>query len=120
MAKIDLAGKRVVLLLQGGGALGAYHVGVFEALSGYLKDHEGKIDVVAGVSIGAINAAVITGNDPERALTRLEEMWRGFRWPPYGALIPFKSLYWWSWLEPLVAKLEPAVLFQLLRGGGWL
>ena len=63
---------QVVLVLQGGGALGAYQVGVYQAL------HEAGIepDWVIGTSIGAINAALIAGNPPERRLERLDEFWR--------------------------------------------
>lgn len=63
---------QVVLVLQGGGALGAYHVGVYQAL------HESGVepDWVIGTSIGAINAAIITGNSPENRLARLRELWR--------------------------------------------
>ena len=62
---------QVVLVLQGGGALGAYQVGVYEAL------HEGGVepDWVIGTSIGAIKAALITGNVPENRLPRLREFW---------------------------------------------
>src|ERR1700722_18813239 len=62
---------RVALVLQGGGALGAYQVGVYEAL------HEAGLepDWVSGVSIGAINAALIAGNPPERRLERLTTFW---------------------------------------------
>ena len=62
---------RVALVLQGGGALGAYQVGVYEAL------HEAGIepDWVSGVSIGAINSALIAGNPPERRLERLTTFW---------------------------------------------
>jgi len=62
---------RVALVLQGGGALGAYQVGVYEAL------HEAGLepDWVSGVSIGAINAALIAGNPPERRLERLTAFW---------------------------------------------
>src|SRR6201994_2958304 len=62
---------RVALVLQGGGALGAYQVGVYQAL------HEQSIepDWVSGVSIGAINSAIIAGNPPERRLERLREFW---------------------------------------------
>ena len=62
---------RVALVLQGGGALGAYQAGVFEAL------HEADIDPdwVSGVSIGAINAAIIAGNPPKQRLERLREFW---------------------------------------------
>src|ERR1700716_1125049 len=59
----------IALLLQGGGALGAYQAGVYEALA------EAGIhpDWVAGISIGAINAALIAGNPPERRVERLRE-----------------------------------------------
>jgi NTE family protein len=63
---------RIALVLQGGGALGAYQVGVYQAL------HEAGIepDWVSGVSIGAINAAIIAGNPPERRLERLTTFWQ--------------------------------------------
>jgi NTE family protein len=59
------------LVLQGGGALGAYQAGVYQAL------HEAGLepDWVAGVSIGGINSAIIAGNPPERRLERLREFW---------------------------------------------
>ncbi len=60
-----------VLVLQGGGALGSYQAGVFEVLSeACLAPHW-----VAGISIGAINAALIAGNPPERRLERLRAFW---------------------------------------------
>jgi NTE family protein len=61
----------VTLLLQGGGALGAYQGGVYEALA------EANIhpDWVAGISIGAINAAIIAGNPPNCRVDRLREFW---------------------------------------------
>jgi len=62
---------RVALVLQGGGALGAYQVGVYQAL------HEAGLEPnwVCGVSIGAINSAIIAGNPPERRLERLRTFW---------------------------------------------
>jgi NTE family protein len=65
-------GEQAVLVLQGGGALGAYQAGVFEELS----DSGIKPDWVAGVSIGAVNAAIIVGNPPERRVERLREFWQ--------------------------------------------
>lgn len=63
--------NQVALVLQGGGALGAYQAGVYEAL------HEAGIepDFVAGVSIGAINGAIIAGNAPEHRIERLHAFW---------------------------------------------
>jgi NTE family protein len=60
-----------VLVFQGGGALGAYQLGVFRAL------HEKQIepDWVIGTSIGAINAGIIAGNPPESRLKKLQEFW---------------------------------------------
>ena len=61
----------VALVLQGGGALGSYQAGVIEAL-----DENGiGIDWVAGISIGAVNAAIIAGNPPERRIERLRAFW---------------------------------------------
>jgi len=67
--------RQVVLVFQGGGALGAYQAGVYQAL------HEAKIepDWIIGTSIGAINASLIAGNEPEHRLERLEEFWRRMR-----------------------------------------
>jgi NTE family protein len=66
---------QVALVLQGGGALGAYQVGVYEAL------HEAGVepDWVIGTSIGAINGAIIAGNPRERRMERLEAFWRMVR-----------------------------------------
>jgi NTE family protein len=63
--------KKVGLVLQGGGALGSYQAGVYEALasSEYLPDW------VAGISIGAINAAIIAGNRPDERLKHLRAFW---------------------------------------------
>ena len=63
--------KKVGLVLQGGGALGSYQAGAYEALASakYVPDW------VAGISIGAINAAVIAGNAPEQREQRLRSFW---------------------------------------------
>ncbi len=60
-----------VLVLQGGGALGSYQAGVYEGLA----DEGESLDWVAGISIGAINAAIIAGNPPERRVERLRAFW---------------------------------------------
>jgi NTE family protein len=65
--------ERTVLVLQGGGALGAYQAGVYEAL----HEHDLVPDWITGTSIGAINGAIIAGNPPEQRLERLHTFWRG-------------------------------------------
>jgi len=63
--------ERIVLVLQGGGALGAYQAGAYEALA-----EAGQApDWVAGISIGAVNAAIIAGNAPEHRVARLRTFW---------------------------------------------
>lgn len=80
MSEADLHGRshaplplpeQVALVLQGGGALGSFQAGIYEAL------HESSIEVdwVAGISIGAVNAAIIAGNPPERRVERLKAFW---------------------------------------------
>ena len=84
--------ERVVLVLQGGGALGAYQAGVFQALD----EANIHVDWLCGVSIGAINAALIAGNPPERRVERLREFWEAVTKPPMGAAgLPwFSDLTW--------------------------
>ena len=79
---------QIVLVLQGGGALGAYQVGVCQALS------EAGIepDWVIGTSIGAINAALIAGNEPGERFDRLREFWARVEHGPVARLfgsVPF-------------------------------
>ena len=79
----------VALVLQGGGALGAYQAGVYEALA------EARInpDWVAGVSIGAINSAIIAGNEPSERVAKLRTFWQEItanplEWAAADALAP--------------------------------
>ncbi|HVA12251.1 MAG TPA: patatin-like phospholipase family protein [Stellaceae bacterium] len=71
----------VALLLQGGGALGAYQGGVYEALA----ERAIHPDWVAGISIGAINSAIIAGNPPEQRVAKLRAFWEqitaNWSWP---------------------------------------
>ena len=67
----DMRAARKALVLQGGGALGAYQAGVYAALS----ETDLQPQWIAGVSIGAINAALIAGNAPEKRVDRLREFW---------------------------------------------
>jgi NTE family protein len=70
---------QVVLVLQGGGALGAYQAGVYEAL------HEAGIepDWVIGTSIGAIHAAIIAGNEPANRLDKIKAFWKSVAIDPF-------------------------------------
>ena len=66
------------MLLQGGGALGAYQAGVYEALA----EADLHPDWVAGISIGAINSAIIAGNPPEERVAKLRAFWEGITTNP--------------------------------------
>jgi NTE family protein len=74
--------ERIALILQGGGALGSYQAGVYQALA----DADLHPDWVAGISIGA-NSALIAGNPPEKRVDKLREFWEAVSQPPLG--IPF-------------------------------
>ena len=78
----------IALLLQGGGALGAYQAGVYEALA------EARLqpDWVAGISIGAINAALIAGNPPETRVEKLRRFWEDITADPVGLWSPSTGL----------------------------
>lgn len=82
----------VALVLQGGGALGAYQAGVYEGL------HEAGIQPnwIAGISIGALNTAIIAGNAPEHRVERLREFWQTICRP---ALFEPSSQALQSWIE---------------------
>ena len=78
------ANAQRVLVLQGGGALGSYQAGAFQALC-----HFGfQPEWVAGISIGAVNAAIIAGNEGEKRVDRLKEFWEMVSapvpWKPIG------------------------------------
>jgi NTE family protein len=65
------ANAQRVLVLQGGGALGSYQAGAYQALC----HHDFEPEWIAGISIGAINAAIIAGNPREKRVGRLKEFW---------------------------------------------
>jgi NTE family protein len=75
--------EQVVLVLQGGGALGSYQAGVYQALA----EADLHPDWVAGISIGAINSALIAGNPPEKRVERLREFWETVTEP--SAAVPY-------------------------------
>jgi len=72
--------EQITLLLQGGGALGSYQAGAYEALS----EANLRPDWVAGISIGAVNSALIAGNVPEKRVEKLREFWEAVSTPPLG------------------------------------
>ena len=72
--------EQIVLLLQGGGALGSYQAGVYQALA----EAELHPNWIAGISIGAINSAIIAGNAPDKRVDRLREFWETVSTPPLG------------------------------------
>ncbi|MEI8608688.1 patatin-like phospholipase family protein [Enterovibrio sp. Hal110] len=74
---------KVCLVLQGGGALGAYHIGAYKALeeAGFTPDW------FAGISIGALNAAVLAGNAPEQRLEKLNAFWQRISRPGTDTLL---------------------------------
>jgi len=100
--------RQVVLVLQGGGALGAYQAGVYHAL------HENDIepDWIVGTSIGAINASLIAGNVRADRLERLKEFWTRMAYrPPFGVPawtgLPDTLAYWNTILRGIPAFFEP-------------
>jgi NTE family protein len=90
-ARRSLPFDGVALVLQGGGALGAYQAGVFQAI------HEANIEVswVCGTSIGAVNGALIVGNPAERRVERLREFWETITTPR----VSFLNIPWFSCLS---------------------
>ena len=72
--------ERIALLLQGGGALGSYQAGVYQALA----EADLHPDCIAGISIGAINSAIIAGNSPDQRVAKLRRFWETVSSPPLG------------------------------------
>ena len=102
--------ERVALILQGGGALGAYQAGVYQALA------EANLhpDWVAGISIGAVNSALIAGNPPEKRVERLRAFWDTVSRPPFGApSLPASAIR----SEIMHAAVNQARSFGVLLGG---
>jgi NTE family protein len=92
--------RQVVLVFQGGGALGAYQAGVYEALA----DAGIEPDWIIGTSIGAINAALIAGNEPKQRVAALRAFWRRVEQKPF----------WPTQFEPLMG---PMSYLSALTGG---
>ena len=86
--------ENVALLLQGGGALGAYQAGVYEALA----EREIEPGWIAGISIGAINSAIIAGNPPKERIGKLRSFWEEVSAPS----MTWSGGSWGDWLPHLV------------------
>jgi NTE family protein len=100
--------RQTVLVLQGGGALGAYQAGVYHAL----HEHGVDPDWIVGTSIGAINASLIAGNPRENRLERLQEFWTRMAYrPAFGAPawtgLPDVLSYWKTILRGIPDFFEP-------------
>jgi len=80
-----------VMVLQGGGALGAYQGGIYEGMAA-VGIHP---NWVAGISIGALNAAIIAGNPPERRVDQLRAFWEMICQPPWLPSLPLDQ-----WQDP--------------------
>lgn len=112
---------RITLLLQGGGALGAYQAGIYEGIhnSGI------RINSISGISIGALNTAVIAGNPPEKRVEALRGFWETITRRNYtsDAFNPYKYLLghigWWGQIPSVVDAFpyifENSFLKQQLR-----
>jgi NTE family protein len=103
-APSDAANTTCVLVLQGGGALGAYHIGAYEALveRGFAPDW------ICGISIGAINAAVIAGSPPEQRIKRLDALWHTISWPMFAPVVEVA----FPWLFNTIINSEAFVFGQ--------
>src|SRR5215475_3575267 len=100
--------RQIVLVLQGGGALGAYHAGVYHAL----HEHGIEPDWIVGTSIGAINASLIAGNPHESRLEALKEFWTRMAYRPSLAVpawigLPDIISYWKTILRGIPDFFEP-------------
>lgn len=95
----------LALVLQGGGALGSYQPGVYQGLA----EADLHPNWVAGISIGALNAAIIAGNPPERRVEQLRAFWDTICRPPFLPPSPFSQLdthHWPASLNGLMASGE--------------
>ena len=114
--------RGIVLVLQGGGALGAYQAGVFDVLSGSAY----APDWIAGVSIGAINAALIAGNPPALRVQRLREFWERVSSGvvlPAPPVLPWRTGFNWfssqmSMAQGVAGFYQPRPLFDFMAPPG--
>jgi len=105
--------RTVALVLQGGGALGAYQAGVYQSLD----DAGIHPNWIAGISIGAFNAAIIAGNAPKHRVERLREFWQTICRPPLWPLWPTVPLDPGAWELPWQNGLSGWAAFRALTEG---
>lgn len=91
--------KKIVLILQGGGALGAFQCGAWRALAPFIRENNHQLAAVAGVSIGAINAAMIARHylESDNGCDALEDFWRHKLAYAPVPFFPFPGNYWDAW-----------------------
>jgi len=70
--------EKIAVAFQGGGSLGAYHIGAYQALK---ESYEDSVHIVSGISIGAFTAAIVAGNPPHARLEQLKGFWEAISWP---------------------------------------
>jgi NTE family protein len=87
----------LALLLQGGGALGSYQPGVYQGLA----EADLHPNWVAGISIGALNAAIIAGNPPDKRVDQLRRFWETICQPPLLPASPINMLDTSQWPDPM-------------------
>lgn len=91
--------KKIVLLLQGGGALGAFQCGAWEAISPFMRENGHDLVAVAGVSIGALNAGLIARycHDPDGGVGALQDFWQSRLANLPMPFFPMPGEYWRAW-----------------------
>ncbi len=99
--------QNTVLILQGGGALGAYQAGVYQQL----QEHQIPLDWVIGTSIGAINSALIAGNPPETRIAQIRAFWESL------APLTARQTSAWPRLEPWQSTAHTLNLVGTLMNG---
>ena len=126
MSESDKTRPQRALVLQGGGALGAYEAGVFNVLYNWIKkdiNGSGNIfDIVAGTSIGAINAAILVSHVKEKrnwegSAHKLVELWKDIKIDSNVEKDPFFTSRWQGYhrMNPNAASVEAARRYYSAR-----
>ena len=97
-AKDSAKSFETVLILQGGGSLGAYECGVYKAL----QKHKIKFDIVAGTSIGGINASIIAASKDDDPAKNLEEFWLSLAEKTTPSFLPEEARAFFSSMQASV------------------